>query len=48
VLAGSRDGEYLVELDLDKGKVTRRIRVGAGHTDIAVFSRSALEALRGQ
>jgi YVTN family beta-propeller protein len=48
VLVASVNGEYLVELDLEKGKVTRRIRVGLGHADIAVFSRSALEALRGQ
>ena len=48
VLVASLDGEYLVELDVEKGKVTRRIRVGQGHADIAVFSRSALEALRGQ
>jgi hypothetical protein len=48
VLAVSRDGEYLVEVDLDKAKATRRIRVGAGHADIAVFSKSTLESLRSR
>lgn len=46
ILVASRDGEDLVEVDLAKGKATRRIRVGAGHNDLVVFSRSTLEALR--
>jgi YVTN family beta-propeller protein len=48
VLVASRDGENLVELDLDRGKATRRIRVGQGHTDVTVFSRSLLEALQSR
>ncbi len=48
VLVASRDGENLVEVDLEKGKATRRIRVGAGHTDVAVFSKTALASLRGE
>jgi YVTN family beta-propeller protein len=45
-LVASRDGADLVEVDLEKGKATRRIRVGEGHTDVTVFSKSALEGLR--
>jgi DNA-binding beta-propeller fold protein YncE len=45
-LVASRDSTDLVEVDLDKGKTTRRIRVGEGHTDVTVFSKSALEQLR--
>jgi len=48
VLVSARDGEDLIELDLATRKVTRRIRLGQGYTDVAVFSKSALEALRGQ
>jgi YVTN family beta-propeller protein len=48
VLVVSRDGDNLVEIDLDKGKATRRIRVGQGHTDVTVFSKTSLETLRGQ
>lgn len=48
VLVASRDGRDLVEVDLDKGKVTRQIRVGDGHTDVTVFSKGALETLRGR
>ena len=47
-LVSSHDGEQLIEVDLDAGKVTRRIRVGSGHTDLTVFSKSSLETLRGQ
>jgi YVTN family beta-propeller protein len=46
VLVASRGDRDLVEVDLDKGKVTRRIRVGDGHTDVTVFSKAALDALR--
>ena len=48
LLVASRDGENLVEVDLEKGKATRRIRVGAGHNDVTVFSKSSLDALRAQ
>jgi YVTN family beta-propeller protein len=47
VLVASERGEYLSEVDLAMRKVTRRIRVGAGHADLAVFSRAALDSLRG-
>lgn len=46
-LASSRDGDALVELDLAKGTVTRRMRIGPGHTGLAVFSKASLDALRG-
>ncbi|MGD9892602.1 MAG: hypothetical protein AB7R89_24280 [Dehalococcoidia bacterium] len=45
-LVAARDSADLVEVDLDKGKATRHIRVGEGHTDVTVFSKSALEQLR--
>jgi YVTN family beta-propeller protein len=45
-LVATRDSAELVEVDLDKGKATRRIRVGEGHTDVTVFSKTALEQLR--
>jgi YVTN family beta-propeller protein len=48
VLVTSRDGVYLVEVDLDKSKATRRIRVGVGHADVTVFSRATLESLRSR
>jgi YVTN family beta-propeller protein len=48
VLVASRDGDDLVEVDLEKGKATRRIRVGSGHTDVTVFSKTALEQLRAR
>jgi len=46
VLVASREGEDLVEVDLEKGKATRRIRIGPGHTDVAVFPKASLDALR--
>ena len=48
VLVASRDGESLAELDVEKAKVTRRIRIGAGHTDVTVFSKSSLDTLRAR
>lgn len=48
VLVASSESDHLVEIDLDKAKITRRIRVGAGHSDVAIFSRATLEALRAQ
>lgn len=45
-LVAARDSTDLVEVDLEKGKATRRIRVGEGHTDVTVFSKSTLEQLR--
>lgn len=48
VLVASLEGDDLVEVDLEKGKATRRIRIGEGHTDVTVFSKMALETLRGR
>lgn len=48
LLVAGQAGEHITEVDLEKQKVTRRIRVGEGHTDLAVFSKAALDALRGQ
>ena len=48
LLVATRDGENLSEVDLEQGKVTRRMRVGPGHTDVAVFSKSALDSLRAK
>jgi hypothetical protein len=47
ILIASKDGEDLIELDTTTHKITRRIRVGAGHTDVAVFSKASLETLKG-
>jgi YVTN family beta-propeller protein len=46
LLVVARDGENLTEVDLEKGKVTRRMRIGPGHNDVTVFSKSALDGLR--
>jgi YVTN family beta-propeller protein len=48
LLVAAQEGENLSEVDLEKGKVTRRMRVGPGHTDVAVFSKSALDSLRAK
>jgi YVTN family beta-propeller protein len=48
LLVTARDGDNLSEVDLEKGKVTRRMRVGPGHTDVTVFSRSVLDGLRAK
>lgn len=38
------DADFIAELDPASGKVTRRIRAGAGYTAVAIFPRASLPA----
>lgn len=46
LLVSSQGGEFLLEVDPDTAKVTRRIRVEGGHSGVTVFSRATLDSLR--